>query len=206
MRVSRAIAEKNREKVVETAGRLFRERGYEGIGIADLMKAASLTHGGFYKQFDGKAALISEATRAALAENKKRWMQVAADADGDPAAALRCWYLSAQHLAMRGEGCCLAALAAEAPRQGTQLQKAFAGAVHDFAGLLGGDRAPAGEALRTLSMMVGALVLARAIGEDPLSEGILEAVRNTTDERTDHEHDRKRRKRERNVGTKVRPQ
>src|SRR3546814_1848579 len=82
MRVSREQAAENRSRVVEVAGRLFRERGFDGIGVADLMKAAGLTHGGFYGQFSSKDQLAVEATERALEGNAVIWRRRASGAEG----------------------------------------------------------------------------------------------------------------------------
>ncbi|WP_158968463.1 TetR/AcrR family transcriptional regulator [Chachezhania sediminis] len=180
MRVSRDVAEGNRKRVVETASRLFREQGYDGIGISGLMKVAGLTHGGFYKQFADKQALVVEATRAALAENLRRWSKVMARNGKDPVRAFRDFYVSRAHVDDPADGCSLATLAAEAARQGPEVQSAFAGGIGAMAGqlqLAGLDR---DAALHQLSTMVGAVILARAVGEDPLADEILNAAR--TDE------------------------
>ena len=73
MKVTREQAAENRQRVVETAARLFREKGFDGIGVADLMKTAGLTHGGFYGQFSSKEDLAAQACARALAESEKKW-------------------------------------------------------------------------------------------------------------------------------------
>lgn len=175
MRVSREVAEKNREEVVKQAGQLFRENGYDGIGIAGLMKAAGMTHGGFYKQFANKEALAVEATEAVLAENRDAWADVLKRAEGDPLEALAQWYLSEPHLHARAKGCGMAALASEAPRHGTGLQQAFAAGLEASLALFGGADEDA--TLRRLSTMVGALILARATEGHPIAGRILDSAR-----------------------------
>ncbi|MAZ18612.1 MAG: TetR family transcriptional regulator [Ahrensia sp.] len=177
MRVSREVAEENRKRVVETAGRLFRQHGYDGIGVATLMKAAGLTQGGFYKQFEDKSALAAEATEAALAENRKMWEDVIAASDAAPGEAIASWYLSPSHVDTTAEGCCFAALAAEAPRQGEKVQSIFREALEASLQLLTGPDRDREEAMRQLSTMVGALVLARAAGPDALAKEFLDAAR-----------------------------
>ncbi len=88
MRVSRETARKNRQRVVRTASEQFRINGYDGIGVANLMKAAGMTQGGFYKQFDSKEALELEATELALDENHSVWCKSMEGAD-DPVAFIR---------------------------------------------------------------------------------------------------------------------
>ena len=182
MRVSRKQADRNREHVIEVASRLFRERGFEGIGVADLMKEAGLTHGGFYGQFKSKEDLKVEASRRALSRNKDRWAQVLAEAPSDKLAALARFYLSDAHRDRRGEGCALAALGGETPRYSPELQAAFKDGIEGYLGLLdevvpassGEDRRT--QSIAALSTMVGALVLSRAVGNEALSQRILSAA------------------------------
>lgn len=183
MRMSRQDAAKNRERVLRTAGEMFRRDGYDGTGIAALMKASGMTNGAFYKQFDSKEALIAEATAQALAENAEAWSKVLAGAEGDPLTAIAQWYLSDLHLEHRGRGCTYATLAAEAPRHEGAVRKAFDDGlrhtVEIIAGLEHSGDAQRDEtaALRYLSRLVGALILARAAEDPDLSRHILEANR-----------------------------
>src|SRR5712671_3353842 len=86
MKVSREQAAANLERIVEVAGKLFRERGFDGIGVADLMKAAGLTHGGFYGHFKSKDDLAAEACSRAMARASERWAALARTSRGDPRA------------------------------------------------------------------------------------------------------------------------
>ncbi|MFL5205584.1 MAG: TetR/AcrR family transcriptional regulator, partial [Microvirga sp.] len=138
MRVSREQADKNREHVIDIASRLFRERGFEGIGVADLMKEAGLTHGGFYGQFKSKEDLKVQASRRALSRNKDRWAKVIAETPSEKLAALARFYLSDAHRDRRGEGCALAALGGDAPRYGPELQAAFKDGIEGYLELLDG--------------------------------------------------------------------
>ena len=88
MKVSREQAAQNRERIVEAAAHLFRERGFDGIGVADLMKEAGLTHGGFYGHFSSKDALFAEASARALTRSLANWGTVAERAPDDPLAVL----------------------------------------------------------------------------------------------------------------------
>ena len=182
MRVSREQADKNREHVIDVASRLFRERGFEGIGVADLMKEAGLTHGGFYGQFKSKEDLKIQASRRALSRNKDRWAKVLAETPSEKLAALARFYLSDAHRDRRGEGCALAALGGDAPRYDRELQAAFKDGIEGYLELLDGIMsASSGEKRRdktivALSTMVGALVLSRAVGDEALSQKILSAA------------------------------
>src|SRR5436190_15149008 len=114
-RVSQAQAEENRRRVVDTASRLFREQGMQ-VSVADLMKAAGLTHGGFYKQFASKEALIDEATAHAFGELTRRHKDGLEQHGGRRAAAQQALidtYLSPEHRDSPADGCPVAALATD---------------------------------------------------------------------------------------------
>lgn len=175
MRMNREEAARNRDRVVRTASELFRENGYDGIGIAGLMKAAGLTNGAFYKQFDSKEALVAEATAFGLKENMQAWQEVLNEAD-NPLQALTEWYLSNLHMQHRGQGCCYAALASEAPRHDEALRLAFEDGLQASINLLSDSaRVERAEAIRHMSRLIGALMLARSVVDPKLSEQILEA-------------------------------
>ena len=101
MRVSRIQAEKNRQTVIDVASRLFREHGFDGIGLKDLMESAGLTQGAFYKQFASKDDLAAQASRRALESASHRWSAAAAANPQDPLGAVIAFYLS--HGALRGK-------------------------------------------------------------------------------------------------------
>src|SRR2546421_954752 len=117
MKVSREQAAQNRERIVETAARLFRERGFEGIGVADLMKEAGLTHGGFYGHFSSKEDLMAKACARASARSRALWGKLAERAPDDPLSEIAGVYLTSRHRDNPGTGCLMAALAADASRQ-----------------------------------------------------------------------------------------
>src|SRR5215472_19323545 len=136
MKVSRETAAANREKIVDVASRLFREKGFDGIGVADLMKEAGLTHGGFYGHFESKDQLAEEATNRAVERSLDRWRELA-DGAGDGAfAALVKSYLSEKRLSSPGSGCLFAALGSEASRQGKTVRRVFADGLEKFIGIL----------------------------------------------------------------------
>src|SRR5437879_13882831 len=116
MKVSREQAAQNHERIVETAAQLFRERGFEGIGVADLMKEAGLTHGGFYGHFSSKEDLIAEASGRALRRSLAVLSQVAERAPTDPLSAVAHAYLTSRHRDNPAAGCLLAALGSAVPR------------------------------------------------------------------------------------------
>lgn len=184
MKVSREQALQNRERVLEVAAKLFRERGFDGIGVADLMKGAGMTHGGFYGQFGSKEDLMAEACSRVFDAGGQRWQRVVGDAAArgeDGLAVLARSYLSVEHRDEPGDGCAVAALGAEAARQGPALRAAFTagvrGAVDFIAALVGGRKARRRErAIVAYAAMIGAQVLARAVDDEALSNEILQAV------------------------------
>lgn len=179
MRVSRQQAAENRERIVETAARLFRDRGFDGVGVDAIMKEAGLTHGGFYGHFASKDALAVEAMTQALAGSSAR--QDRSIGLGELVSG----YLSGRHRADRANGCAVAALGAEAARQAPTLRKAVATGVRRqidrIASLLkhGTPAARRRRAITTYAGMVGALTLARAVDDPALAEEILAAARET---------------------------
>lgn len=183
MRVSREQAARNRERIIEQAAGLFRERGIDGIGVADLMKSAGLTHGGFYGHFTSKDDLATEACEHAFAQSQARWSQLIAEAGDAALPTLLAAYVSPRHRDRPGGGCVLAALGGEAHRHAPPLRQAFDRGVRTLTGLLArmlpGHSAQVRrrQALATLAGMVGAIVLARAVEDRALSDEILAATR-----------------------------
>jgi TetR/AcrR family transcriptional repressor of nem operon len=183
MRVTREQAAENRARIVRTAGRLFRERGFDGIGVADLMKAAGLTHGGFYGHFASKDALAAESLAEALKGSKARWQQRAAESPDAPLAALVDYYLSDQHRDARALSCPVAALASETSRQSDAVRKSFGDGVEGLVEVLSEampetdpeDRRQS--ALVAFSAMVGSVMLSRAVGDQTLADEFLQASR-----------------------------
>lgn len=180
MRVSKQQAAENRARILAVAAQLFRERGLSGAGVDALGAAAGLTHGSLYSQFGSKERLAAEALTAALAGSAgSALLEGAAPGDG----ALRRFivrYLSPRHRDAPGQGCALAALGCEVSRQPPSVRRAFTegleGMVGRMARLLPPGRAQE-EALTVTATLVGALVLARAVDDDELSERILGAAR-----------------------------
>ncbi|WP_174824038.1 TetR family transcriptional regulator [Pseudomonas protegens] len=180
MRVSKAQAQANREHIVETASELFRERGFDGVGVSDLMAAAGFTHGGFYKHFGSKADLMAEASACSLAKSLAGVQ--ALDVPGFIDV-----YVSREHRDGRGSGCTMAALCGDAARQSEDVKATFAEGVEHTLQTLG-DKYPtrpdalAGEGRKKmidlLSRAVGAIMLSRACPDDSaLANEILEVCR-----------------------------
>lgn len=181
MRVSRVQAEENRERVINVASRLFREHGFDGIGLKDLMKGAGLTQGGFYKQFASKDDLAALASRRALESATRRWSDAAADTS-DPLESIIRFYLSKDHSGEKAEGCPLVALGSDAARQTAEVRRPFEDGIRAHFEVLeeligeGDDRARSGKAMAILSMMVGAVTLSRIIEDELLSTSVLDAA------------------------------
>jgi TetR/AcrR family transcriptional repressor of nem operon len=187
MKISKTQSAQNRQDILDAAARLYREHGLAGVGVAEVMRGAGLTHGGLYRHFASKEALASEACARAF-----DWSvaTLGRERPGGGLAAFVQAYLSAQHRDHPGEGCPVAALAVDAARTGGALSGVFAKGVERnitrfarMAGALPADADPTPEqraqAVATLSTLVGALVLARATAAaDPaLSDAILETAR-----------------------------
>jgi TetR/AcrR family transcriptional repressor of nem operon len=182
MRVNRIQAEENRQAVIDAASRLFRERGFDGVGLAELMAAAGLTHGAFYKQFKSKDDLIARACDRALETGINGWRRAAAEAGESAYAALVRRYLTPGHRGRVGTGCVIASLGADASRHGPDLPRHFEAGVKTFVEILGSalrqadPAATPDDALAAFATMVGALVLARAVDDDAYARRILAAA------------------------------
>jgi TetR/AcrR family transcriptional regulator, transcriptional repressor for nem operon len=180
MKVTKAQAEANRAHVVETASQLFRERGFDGVGVADLMAAAGFTHGGFYKHFGSKADLMAESMACGIA-------QTTALTEGVDASKFVRHYLSREHRDGRATGCTMAALGGDAARQSESVRVAFADGVEHLVAALSqqngasdaaGDAKARGRILDVLAHAVGALVMSRACPDDsPLADEFLAVSR-----------------------------
>lgn len=179
MKVTRAQAEENRERILDSAAQLFRERGFDGIGLNDLMQAAGLTRGGFYGHFESKDDLAAQASRRALQANREQWQK---QAERNLASWVKA-YLSDAHRDHIGAGCGLVALAGDAARGGPAVREVFAEGVESLVATLQGQMPGAGgaaqreQALAMLSTLVGALLLSRAVGDAGLSRELREAAR-----------------------------
>jgi TetR/AcrR family transcriptional repressor of nem operon len=180
MKVSREQAARNREAVVETASRLFRAHGVDGVGIGEVMGACGLTHGGFYNQFGSKDALAAEACAAGLAKSAVRWRGIAAHAQDVP-GAITADYVSARNRDAAETGCTLIALGGDAARKGGALAAAFRAGMLDLLAVLEGEGGMTrADALARMAQMVGAVLLARSVDDPALSDEILAAVRLAT--------------------------
>ena len=190
MRVSRIQAAENRQTVINAASRLFREHGFDGIGLKDLMEGAGLTQGAFYKQFASKQDLAAQASRRALESASRRWSAAAAANPKNPLGAVIAFYLSTEHREERMDGCPIVALGSDAARQGIDVKASFEAGIRENLEMLSSwigeadGEEPSGRAMAILSTMVGAVVLSRAVNDERLSKRFLQAAANSVQARS----------------------
>lgn len=175
MKVTKAQAQANRQRIIEMASVLFRERGYDGVGIAELMSAAGFTHGGFYKHFQSKADLMAEAAAYSFELSNAQISNHDIDSFVQE-------YLSRSHRDAPGNGCTMAALCTDAGRQAESLKKIFlTGIENQLASLSNGGESTLEERkakINSIAHAVGALVLSRSCPDDSLlAEEILDVCR-----------------------------
>jgi TetR/AcrR family transcriptional repressor of nem operon len=175
--------EATHERIVEVAARAIRRTGYGGTGVADIMKEAGLTHGGFYAHFASREAMLAEAADRAGAEAVAASARIAAAAP--PQKALQSLvraYLSKAHVEGVETGCAVAALGSEMPRQAPEVRRAATRRIKEQIDLVARQSPDWGQpgaherALVTVATMVGALVLARAVDDPKLSDALREAA------------------------------
>lgn len=171
------------ERILDTAARAIRRAGFQGVGVADIMKEAGLTHGGFYAHFASRDALLAEALAHAGQQSAERIAKGNATREARGASPFRALiegYLSERHLSGTENGCAVAALASEMPRQSPDVRAAAAQRVRSLVALversLPTGAAP-GSAAAIASQMVGALQLARALGDNAEGKALLAANR-----------------------------
>src|SRR5438552_464317 len=171
------------ERIVEAAARAIRRSGYSGTGVADIMKDAGLTHGGFYAHFPSREAMLAEAADRAGAEGVAAVARVAAAAPPQQALqAMMRAYLSKEHIEGVETGCAVAALGSEMPRQAPEVRRAATRRIKEMIDLVARQSPDWGQpgaherALVTVATMVGALVLARAVDDPRLSESLRKAA------------------------------
>ncbi|WP_020648954.1 TetR/AcrR family transcriptional regulator [Solimonas variicoloris] len=183
MRYSATQKEETRRRIVETAAAAFRAHGLDGIGVADLMKRAGLTHGGFYAHFESKDALFAEAIAAASTQTQASLRKAIEQAEpGQRREAFIGQYLSPQHRERIDRGCSIAALGADVARQGARTRRSFEAQIEALIELAASvsdapDEDRRADAIRTVATMVGAMLMARAVRTSALSDEILAAAR-----------------------------
>ena|SRR5579863_9944937 len=192
MRITREQADGNRARIVETAAALFREKGFDGISVAELMRAAGLTHGGFYNHFESKDALEAAACAEVFDKSLANVGAVAAIADPAERAqafdAYRRRYVSKKARDASAARCPMVAFAGDVSRQSPSLRAEYAAGLRQYLDAFtraaasgkerGRKRDARRQALADFAMLAGALTLARSVADaDPkLSDEILEAA------------------------------
>lgn len=177
--------EATHDRIVETAARAIRRSGYNGMGVAEIMKEAGLTHGGFYAHFESREGMLAEAADRAGADGLAMLARVAAAAPPNKAleAMLRT-YLSKEHVDGAETGCPIAALGSEMPRQAPKVRRAATRRIKEMIDLVARQSPDWGQpgaherALVTVATALGALVLARAVDDPKLSDALREAALN----------------------------
>jgi len=175
--------EATHERIVEAAARAIRRTGYDGTGVADIMKGAGLTHGGFYAHFASREAMLAEAADRAGSESVAMMERIGATAP--PSRALQAMmeaYLSKAHVEGVETGCAAAALGSEMPRQAPEVRRAATRRIKEMIDLVARQSPDWGQpsaherALVTVATMVGTLVLARAVDDPRLSDALRKAA------------------------------
>lgn len=182
--------EATHRRIVEAAARTIRRSGYAGTGVADVMKEAGLTHGGFYAHFESRDALLAEAVAHAGRQNAALFDRRLAERTKSPVAAAKSalrviveGYLSNEHLLAPEGGCVVSALCSEMPRQAPEVRAASAERVarliERIRGVLpaGADADSSAQAALIASTMVGALQLARGLADEKRGKALLKSVR-----------------------------
>ena len=180
MRLTKAQAQENRTRIVETAATLFRERGYDGVGVAELMATAGFTHGGFYNHFQSKADLMTEAATFGFSQSAARAGTV------DPVEFVK-RYVCRDHRDARSDGCTAAALSGDAARQPETVKAVFAAGIERLLTALESEYVKAGntdpqetraKAIDILAHSIGAVMLSRACPDtSSLADEILDVCR-----------------------------
>jgi AcrR family transcriptional regulator len=175
--------EATHDRIVDAAARAIRRSGYNGTGVADIMKDAGLTHGGFYAHFPSREAMLAEAADRAGRESVATMERIAASLPPQQALpAMMQAYLSKEHLDAIDTGCATAALCSEMPRQAPGVRRAATRRIKEMIDLVSRQSPDWGQpgahehALVTVATMVGALVLARAVDESKLSDALRAAA------------------------------
>ena len=191
MRYSREHKLETHARIVKKASVRLRERGAHGIGVADLMKDAGLTHGGFYAHFNSRDALVIEAFTHAMDRGTEHWRKLAERTPPERRlAAIVDSYLSTLHRDDPGHGCAIPTLGAEIARESPKTRKAFAGKLEQMIDMVAEQipdvprKAARKQAMAAVGTMMGTIVLARIAGSGEFSDEILAAGRDAVLDRT----------------------
>jgi TetR/AcrR family transcriptional regulator, transcriptional repressor for nem operon len=190
MRYSKEHKLETHARIVKKASVRLREKGAHGIGVADLMKDAGLTHGGFYAHFDSREALVIEAFAYAMDRGTERWRKLAEQTPADQRfATIVDFYLTPLHRDDPGHGCAIPTLGAEIARESPKTRKAFAAKIEQMIDMLAEQipdvprKAARKQAMASIATMMGTLVMARVAGNGELSDELLGAGREAVLER-----------------------
>ena len=186
MRYSPEHKQETHDRIVKKASVRLREKGAHGIGVADLMKEAGLTHGGFYAHFDSREALVMEAFSYAMDRSMENWRKITDEVAPEKRLAMIAEsYLSTLHRDNPGHGCSIPALGAEIARESPKTRKAFAGKLDEMIEMMADyipnqpRKAARKQAIATLATMAGTMLLARIAGSSELSDEVLKAGRDS---------------------------
>jgi TetR/AcrR family transcriptional regulator, transcriptional repressor for nem operon len=184
MRYSKEHKQETHERIVKKASVRLREKGAHGIGVADLMKEAGLTHGGFYAHFDSREALVIEAFGYAMDRSTARWRKVAEQTPPEQRlATIVETYLTPLHRDDPGHGCAVPTLGAEIARESAKTRRAFAGKLEQMIDMMADQildvprKDARKQAMAALATMMGTLVLSRIAGSGEFSDEILASGR-----------------------------
>jgi TetR/AcrR family transcriptional regulator, transcriptional repressor for nem operon len=182
MRYSREHKQETHDRIVRKASVRLREKGAHGIGVADLMKEAGLTHGGFYAHFDSREALVIEAFGYAMDRSTEHWKKIAAETAPEKRLALMVeTYLSPVHRDDPGHGCSIPSLGAEIARESPKTRKAFAAKLDQMIDMMADQvtgvprKTARKQAIATLAAMAGTILLSRIAGSGELSDEVMKA-------------------------------
>ena len=191
MRYSKEHKQETHTRIVRKASVRLREKGAHGIGVADLMKEAGLTHGGFYAHFDSREALVIEAFNYAMDRSTERWRKLAEETPPEKRfAAIVDSYLTTLHRDDPGHGCAVPTLGPEIARESAKTRKAFAARLDEMIEMMADQvpelprKAARAQAIAAIATMAGALVLSRVAGSGEFSEEILGVGREAALSRT----------------------
>ena len=184
MRYAQTHKQETRDRVVKIAAKMMREKGPDGVGVAEVMREADLTHGGFYAHFSSKDVFLTESLKEILSQAaEKRQKLTEGLPPREALAAYVDYYVSARHRDNPGSGCPIVALNSELPRQSKKFRTAFDEGVKGLVAWLAQLMADAGiadserRAAATLSALAGAVALSRAVADSDLSDALLKTAK-----------------------------
>jgi TetR/AcrR family transcriptional regulator, transcriptional repressor for nem operon len=212
MRYSKEHKLETHARIVKKASVRLREKGAHGVGVADLMKEAGLTHGGFYAHFDSREALVIEAFADAMDRSTERWRKLAEQTPPEKRlATIVGTYLTPLHRDDPGHGCAVPTLGAEIARESPKTRKAFAAKLEQMIDMLAAQipelprKAARKQAMAVIATLMGTLVLARVAGNGDFSDEILGAGREALLGRTAAPKSRAKKSRPKKAATSARP-